>query len=52
MEEERGKRGGKEGPKHIAVTTSIFQGHVKSSISWSFDSYFAIDGPLEPSFHL
>jgi len=38
--------------KHIWVMTSIFQGHVTSSVTWSFDSHrypFHIDAPLSPS---
>ena len=30
------------GPKHIGVTTMTFHGHVTSSITWPFDSPYAI----------
>jgi len=30
------------GPKHIGVTTLIFQGHVTSSVTWPLDSGWAI----------
>ena len=30
------------GPKHIGVTTFIFEGHVTSSITWRFDSAYRV----------
>jgi len=39
-------------PKYIGVTTLTFHGHVMSSITWPFDSLYAISCSLEQSLHL
>jgi len=42
------------GPKHIGITTLMFQGHVRSTITRPFDLPYAISygGSLEPSLYL